>query len=244
MAEIAPERDLTVAVAAPTADPPRPPSPLAAARLLRQLTVEEAARRAGLSPEEAEWLEEGRVYRFRTTGEALAAAVVYASALEVTHREAREVAGLPVGHLAASANPLARIAALAAAATAIVALLAVVVIPGLHRHSVGSGGAGAAAGAALPPPWRVDVDVLNGSGDINFTRTIASRIGAMGYRIHRVARADRFDYVRTAVYYEPGGQQLAVRLARQIGVVTMPLPGGRNPRRLVVIVGPRKGPGD
>src|SRR5438093_717817 len=84
------------------------------------------------------------------------------------------------------------------------------------------------AGARLLPPWRVDVDVLNGSGDINFTRQVASRIGAIGYRIHRVARANRFDYVRTAVYYEPGGQQLAVRLARQIGVVTMPLPGGRN----------------
>ena len=210
MAEVAPERDLTAAVAAPTSDPKRAPSPLAAARLLRQLTVEEAARRAGLGAEEVEWLEEG----------------------------------LPVTHLQPGANPVARIAALGAAATAIVALLAVVVLPGLHRHSTRSDAAGLAAGAPLPPPWRVDVDVLNGSGDINFTRTVASRIGAIGYRIHHVGRANRFDYVRTAVYYEPGGQQLAVRLARQIGVVTMPLPGGRNPHRLVVIVGPHKGPGD
>ena len=241
MAEGAQARTVTVPVAAPTADPPRPPSPLAAARVLRQLTVEGAARRAGLRPEEVEWLEEGRVYRFRTTDEALAAAVVYGSGLEVAHHEARELAGLPVGHLPATANPLARIAALGATAVAIVGLLAFVVVPGLHRHS---GRGGAAAGAPLPPPWRVDVDVLNGSGDINFTRQVASRIGAIGYRIHRVARANRFDYVRTAVYYEPGGQQLAVRLARQIGVVTMPLPGGRNPRRVVVIVGPHKGPGD
>src|SRR5437763_3283325 len=244
MAEVAPERDLTTAVAAPTSDPKRPPSPLAAARLLRQLTVEGAARRAGLRAAEVEWLEEGRVYRFRTTDEALAVAAVYASALEVTHREARELAGLPVGHLQAGANPVARIAALGAAATAIVVLLAVILVPGLHRHAGGSGRAGPAAGAALPPPWRVDVDVLNGSGDINFTRTVANRIGAIGYRIHRVGRANRFDYVRTAVYYEPGGQALAVRLARQIGVVTMPLPGGKNPHRLVVIVGPHKGPGD
>jgi transcriptional regulator with XRE-family HTH domain len=244
MAEVAPERDLTAAVAAPTADPPRPPSPLAAARLLRQLTVDEAARRAGLSAEEVEWLEEGRVYRFRTTDEALAAAAVYASGLEVTHREARELAGLPVGHLHPRANPVARIAALCAAAVALVALLAVVVLPGLHRHAGSASRADAAARAPLLPPWRVDVDVLNGSGDIDFTRTVASRIGAIGYRIHHVGRADRFDYVRTAVYYEPGGQQLAIRLARQIGVVTMPLPGGRNPHRLVVIVGPHKGPGD
>src|SRR5437762_11609118 len=113
MAEVAPERDLTAAVAAPTSDPKRAPSPLAAARLLRQLTVEEAARRAGLGAEEVEWLEEGRVYRFRTTDEALAAAAVYASALEVTHREARERAWLPVGRRRAGARPRARLAALA-----------------------------------------------------------------------------------------------------------------------------------
>jgi transcriptional regulator with XRE-family HTH domain len=244
MAEAAPGRIVSAAIEAPTLDPPRPPSPLAAARLLRQLTIEEAARRAGLRLEEVEWLEEGRVYRFRTTDEALAAAVVYATALEVAHHEARELAGLPVGHLPPTANPLARIAALGAVVAAIVALLALVVLPGLTRRTSLSAAQRAAAGAPLPPPWRIDVDVLNGSGDINFTRQVASRIGAIGYRIHRVGRANRFDYVRTAVYYEPGGQLVAVRLARQLGVVTTPLPGGRNPRRLVVIVGPHKGPGD
>jgi LytR cell envelope-related transcriptional attenuator len=97
--------------------------------------------------------------------------------------------------------------------------------------------------AALPRPWKVRVDVLNGAGDINWTRQVASRIGALGYRLGRVARANRFDYRSTAVYYEPGGQALAVRLARTLGTVTSPLPGGSNPRRLVVIVGPQRGPG-
>jgi len=32
---------------------------------------------------------------------------------------------------------------------------------------------------------------------------------------------------------------LGARLAKQLGVTTAPLPGGRNPRRLVVIVGKR-----
>jgi transcriptional regulator with XRE-family HTH domain len=234
MAEAATARALT----------PSPPSALAGARLLRQLTVEEAARRAGLRPEEVEWLEEGRVYRFRTTGEALATAAVYATALELAHREARELAGLPVGRVAPTANRLARAAALGAAAVAIVALLAVLLLPTASRRSGASAERDATSGAPLPPPWRVDVDVLNGAGDINFTREIASKVGAIGYRIHRVARADRFDYVRTAVYYEPGGEPLAIRLARQIGVVTRPLPGGRNPHRLVVIVGPHRGPGN
>ena len=49
-----------------------------------------------------------------------------------------------------------------------------------------------------------------------------------------MAKAGRFDYTHTAVYYEPGGRGIGVRLARQLGVVTSPLPGGTNPRRLVV----------
>src|SRR5256885_14703473 len=105
MAEGAQARTVTAPVAAPTADPPRPPSPLAAARRLRQLTVEEAARRAGLRPEEVEWLEEGRVYRFRTTDEARAAAGVYASGLEGAHHEGRGPAGRPGGPPPATAEP-------------------------------------------------------------------------------------------------------------------------------------------
>src|SRR5207237_1268760 len=69
---------------------------LAAARLHRQLTVDEAARRAGLTPDEVEWLEAGRVYRFPSADAALVATLLYASALGIDHREARILAGLPV----------------------------------------------------------------------------------------------------------------------------------------------------
>jgi hypothetical protein len=95
-----------------------------------------------------------------------------------------------------------------------------------------------ASGPPLPPTWRVAVDVLNGSGDMNYTRSVASRIGALAYRIERVTRADRFDYTQTAVYFHPGGERLAERLAHQLGVSARPLPGGGQPRRLVVVVGP------
>jgi hypothetical protein len=91
--------------------------------------------------------------------------------------------------------------------------------------------------APLPPTWTLTVDVLNGGGDIYYTRTVASRIGALGYRIERVAKANRFDYPDTAVYFEPGGDAYAARLAKQLGVQSRPLPGGTNPRRLVVIAG-------
>ena len=63
-------------------------SPLAHARLHRQLTVDEAARRADISPDEVQWLEEGRLYRFPTPDRALLATILYATALGIDHREA------------------------------------------------------------------------------------------------------------------------------------------------------------
>jgi hypothetical protein len=72
---------------------------------------------------------------------------------------------------------------------------------------------------------------------------MASRVGSFGYRIEHVTRANRSDYRQTAVYFEPGGAALARRLAGQIGVPTRPLPGGTNPHRLVVVVGPPHGTG-
>jgi transcriptional regulator with XRE-family HTH domain len=211
-------------------------SPVATARLRRRLTLEEAARRSGLTAEEIAWLEEGRLYRFGTSDDALAAAVVYASALGVGPAEARELAGLPPP--APARGRIRRLAVFAALAASIAGLAAAIAFTGPSHDSRSA----PRLGGALPPPWKVRVDVLNGAGDINWTRQVASRIGALGYRLGRVARASRFDYRSTAVYYEPGGQALAIRLARVLGTVTTPLPGGSNPRRLVVIVGPHRGP--
>jgi transcriptional regulator with XRE-family HTH domain len=208
-------------------------SPLAAARLHKSLTVEEAARRAGLSPDEVEWLEAGRVYRFPSTDAAIVATLLYATGLGLDHREARIVAGLPVPPRPVEAARRGRLVVLVAVAAILGALVSAVVLP--HGRTTA---AQASAASQLAPPWKVAVDVLNGGGDINYTRRVASRIGALGYHIERVARADRFDYPRTAVYFEPGGETIGLRLARQLGVPLRPLPGGRNPNRLVLIVGP------
>src|SRR5919108_201736 len=88
----------------------RPPeaaerSPLGGVRLQRKLTVDEVAVRSGLSPEQVVWLEEGRVYRFRSSDDALVAAVLYATALGVDEREARKLADLPVPPAPPSALP-------------------------------------------------------------------------------------------------------------------------------------------
>jgi LytR cell envelope-related transcriptional attenuator/Helix-turn-helix domain len=216
------------------ADAAEKPSALTGLRLQRKLTIEEAAKKAALWPEQIEWLETGRLYRFPSNETAVLALLRYATALGVDHREARALSGMPVEP--PTRRPVARWVA-AGAATAVVVAVTLALTIGLGG---GGGGASAKARAAtLPPPWKVSVDVLNGSGDINYTRRVATRVGSYGYRIQHVTKANRFDYRETAVYYEPGGAALADRLATQIGCGTpKPLPGGKNPRRLVVIVGP------
>ena len=214
-------------------------SPLARARLHRQLTLEETARRAGLSVDQARWLEEGRVYRFPTTDDALVATLLYATALGIENREARELAGLTVPALTVERNPLPRLLVVGAVLIALTVFATLLLVPR-------SGGkqSGAEPGAILPPPWRIQVSVLNGSGDINYTRQVASRIGAFGYGIKKVTRADSFTYPQTAVYFPPSCEGVATRLAKQLGVTTKPLPGGAGPCQLYVIVGPARGPGE
>jgi LytR cell envelope-related transcriptional attenuator len=217
-------------------------SPLAHARLHRQLTVDEAARRADLSPDEVQWLEEGRLYRFPTPDRALLATVLYATALGIGHREALELAGMPAPPIPFIANPWRRLAAVGAIGLAMLAaVLAVVLAQGAPKPKASLA---AAAAATLPAPWAIKVVVLNGSGDIVYTRSVASRVQALSYRVTRVGRASSFNYPQTQVYYPPGGEAIGVRLAKQLGVPVQPLPGGTDPRRLVLIVGPQRGPGN
>jgi Helix-turn-helix domain/LytR cell envelope-related transcriptional attenuator len=221
-------------------DPSDHHSPLAAARLRRQWTREEAADRAGLSVEQAEWLEDGRLYRFPTGDDAVLAALLYATALGVDRREARRMAGLRVRPRPLDWNPAGRITVAMCVLVLVAAIAVVVAVP---RISFGHGtrsslnARSAAVGKGLLPPWKISVAVLNGSGDINYTRDVANRIGALGYRIQRVARASRFTYQRSVVYFPSGGRKIGARLARQLGADLQPLLGSRNSRRLVVAVG-------
>ena len=102
-------------------------SALASARLHRRLTVEQAAKRAGLTADQVEWLEEGRVYRFPSVDHAIEATLLLSSALEIDRREARELAGLPVPPLGLDVNPVARLVGVAALSAALMALVAFVV---------------------------------------------------------------------------------------------------------------------
>ena len=207
-------------------------SALASLRLQRKLTIDEAAKRASLWTEQVEWLEQGRLYRFPSSEAAVLALLRYATSLGVDQREARRLSGLPAGP--APRKPFGRWLAIGASALLAVALA------GAVSFALGrSGTNGAGAAAQLPPPWKFSVAVLNGGGDINFTRRLASKVGSFGYRIEHVGKAGRFGYRQTVVYFEPGGEAYAQRLADQLGCgAVSPLPGGKNPNRIVVIAGP------
>ena len=212
--------------------PAQQPSPLAGLRLQRKLTVEEAAKRAALWPDQVEWLEDGRLYRFPSSDAAILALLRYSTSLDIDHREARRLAGLPVE------PPPRRRHGRWLATVAAGVLLGVLVSAFFVGFGHGPTQASKAA-ASLPPPWKFTTDILNGSGDINYTRQLASRVGSFGYRIGHVTKANRFGYRHTVIYFEPGGEAAARRLASQLGCgAVSPLPGGNNPRRLVVIAGP------
>src|SRR3954469_17688215 len=136
--------------------PPPPPAgekpPSARARLHRQLTVEETARRAGITAEEVRWLEEGRVYRFPKPDDSLIATALYATALGLDNREARELAGLPVPPQPIERNPLPRVLVVGGLVIALAVFAALLLI----TRSDGKQTVGAPS-AILPPPWRISV---------------------------------------------------------------------------------------
>jgi hypothetical protein len=214
------------------------PSPLGAARVRRRLTVDEAAARAELDPDEVAALEEGRIYRFRSVQAAMSAALVYATSLGIDDREARRLAGRPVGRRLVEAWSLRRWTAALAFVAATLALVWFTVRPELSAPADPAAPAVAAvAEPDLPQPWEIEVHVFNGTRRANAATGIANEIAGLAYRIGTVGNAKRSDYRETRVYYPPGGEAIAARLARELGVGTVALPSGKDPRRLVVIVG-------
>jgi transcriptional regulator with XRE-family HTH domain len=219
-------------------------SPLVAARLRRRLTVEEAAARASLDVNAVKSLEESRTYVFPSTAEAIATAVVYASSLGITEREARELAGLPIESVV-ERRSLHRWAFVLGFTVALAALLIFVLRPQFFPASPPAPPAPVAKTPAppaepLPDRWEIQVDVYNGTRVGNAASGLANELAGLAYRIGAVRNADRRTYEETRVYYPPGGEEIAERLAGELGVGTTALPGGDDPLRLVVIVG-RKG---
>jgi LytR cell envelope-related transcriptional attenuator len=219
-------------------------SPLIAARMRRRLTLEEAAALTSLEVEDIKSLEESRTYRFPTTADAIAAAVVYASALHIGEREARELAGLPATS-AVERWSLRRwtivLGFLMIVAAFVVFVLRPQVFPSDPPSAPASPVSHQLSVAPLPDRWEIQVDVYNGTRQGNAASGLANEIAGLAYGIGEVRNADRRTYAETQVYYPPGAEAIAERLADELGVRTAALPGGDDPLRLVVIVGQSRG---
>jgi LytR cell envelope-related transcriptional attenuator len=214
-------------------------SPLVTARLRRRLSLEEAAALTSLDVDEIRSLEESRTYRFQTATDAIAATVVYASALGITEREARELAGLPVESIVERWS-LRRWAIVLGFVAVVAAFMIFVLRPQLLPVEPPPAPATPVTkptAAPLPERWEIQVDVYNGSRRGNAASSLANEIAGLAYRIGDMRNADRRAYAETRVYYPPGGEAIARRLAGELGVGVTALPGGDDPNRLVVIVG-------
>jgi hypothetical protein len=209
-------------------------SPLGRARVRRRLTIEEAAARAELHPDDLRCLEEGRIYRFPSVDDAIAATLIYATSLGVSRREARQIAGLPT---TSERWSFRRWAGVLAFVGALAAFGWFAVVPEVRDRGI-AGPTAALSERKLPPPWEIRVDVYNGTEVPNAATRLANEIGGpLAYRLGTVENAERLDYNETRVYYPPGSHEIAERLAEDLGVETAALPGGDEPNRLLVIVG-------
>jgi hypothetical protein len=214
-------------------------SPFGAARLSRRLTLEQAAARANMDVDAVKSLEDNCIYRFGSNADALAAALVYAASLGISEREARRLAGLPVPSRLDPWSPRRTLAALAFLLTS-TALAWFIAWPQFFSETPSAAAASAPsqpAAVLLPARWQIQVDIFNGTTRGNAAAGLANQIAGLAYKMGTVDNAKQRNYQRTLVYYPPGGEEIAKRLAAELGVGTRALPGGENPLRLMVIVG-------
>ena len=168
---------------------------------------------------------------------------MYASALGITEREARELAGLPVSSVVERWS-LRRWAIVLGFLTVLAAFLVFVLRPQLFPagppappplREAGSG-RGTTPGALGDPGRRLQ---RHPAGECRLG--LANEIAGMAYGIGEVRNADRRNYAETRVYYPPGAEAIAQRLARARRGDDG-LPGGDDPSRLVVIAGQSRWP--
>ena len=187
------------------------------------------------------WLEEGRVYRFSSPDDALLALLLYATALGLDHREARELAGLPVPPKPFEANLRARLAVLGAIALAAIALVA---------RSRSRGAPRSASGRR-----RLRSSPRQSSRSRGRSRSTSATAAATS----PTHAASRHGSVRSGTASPASAAPTASTTRRRRSTTSWaarrrraarpraprhskPLPGGDNPRRLVVVVGPQRGP--
>lgn len=94
----------------------------------------------------------------------------------------------------------------------------------------------------LRPISKTRVLVMNGNGVAGAAATEAARLQARGYRVAGAVDAERHDYASSMIFFVPGWQKEARRLARSVGIrVVAPIDGMRGAQlrgsRIVLLLG-------
>jgi hypothetical protein len=84
--------------------------------------------------------------------------------------------------------------------------------------------------------------VLNGNGVTGAASAEAARLQSDGYRVAGAVDAERHDYAESMVFFVPGWQKEARRLAHSVGIrVVAPIDGIRGPQlkgsKVVLLLG-------
>jgi hypothetical protein len=166
--------------------------------------------------------------------------------LGISEREARELAGLPVESVVERWS-LRRWAIVLGFIAVVAAFLVFALRPQVFPADAAAppppaAAAPAASAPALPEHWEIQVHVYNGTRRGNAASGPANEVAGLAYRIGEVRNADRRNYAETRIYYPQGALAVAERLAEELGVGVTALPGGDDPKRLVVIVGAGRKP--
>ena len=208
-----------------------------------------------MDPDAVRALEEGRLHRFPSLQDAVAAATVYAASLGISEREAKRLAGLPVRPRLLQTWSIRRLGAAAAFGASAGLLAWFVLVPRLDNEGAPPLPTAAPAPIvptpALPERWEIRVDVaqrLEG-GRRSPLRLAKARCGSRGACAERVgevrvnAPRSRLFPASLASISAPGAfDAIAERLGGELGIGTAALPGGKNPLRLYVIIGTKKPP--
>lgn len=88
-------------------------------------------------------------------------------------------------------------------------------------------------------PKMVKVKVLSGNGKISSAKAVFKKLAALGYRVENIGKAPRSNFNVTMVYYAPGYQGEAQRMAAHLGsdAVSKPLTWSST-FHIIVVTGP------
>jgi len=114
---------------------------------------------------------------------------------------------------------------------------------GLKKDQISDSGAKDAVQTAVVEkgiePKMVKVKVLSGNGKISSAKAVSKKLAALGYRIENIGKAPRSNFNVSMVYYAPGYQSEAQRMAAHLGsdAVSKPLTWSST-FHIIVVTGP------